>query len=143
MTMRVAIVSAETEIFSGEADMVVATARFGEIGIKPKHAPLLAALKPGHIRLLYDNNPNEEKIFYVSSGYLEVQPDCVTILADTAMRADDLDEEKAKEAMAKAKALLHDHKGSDIDYSKALAELAEASAQLAILHKHLKSKERH
>jgi len=132
MSIEVAIVSAEAEIYSGSADMVVATATGGELGIKPKHAPLLAELKPGEVRLELAGEP--DKIFYISGGYIEVQPHKVTVLADTALRGDEIDEAQANEAAARARELLQ-HKGSDLDYQAALSELAQAVAQLRTLHK--------
>lgn len=132
MTIQVEIVSAEHKIFSGKASMVVATTILGEIGIAPGHAPLLAKLKPGQIRLtLEDNN---EQVFYISSGYIEIQPKVVTVLADTAMRAKDIDEAAALEAEHRAKQILTD-KTSDFEYAKARAELAQAAAQLRALQR--------
>src|SRR5690348_13126534 len=98
MSIEVNIVSAHEAIFYGKADLVVATALFGELGIRSKHTPLLAFLKPGEIRLSYDDKDVEPKLFYISGGFIEVQPDVVTILADTAVRANDIDEAAAIEA---------------------------------------------
>jgi F-type H+-transporting ATPase subunit epsilon len=126
-TLRIDIVSAEKAIFSGEVEMVFATGALGELGIAPGHAPLLTSLKPGNIRVLLPNKV--EEVFYVSSGMLEVQPFIVTVLADTALRANDIDEAAAIAAKEKAE---HDlsNKSADIDYARATAELAEALARL-------------
>lgn len=125
-TIQCDIVSAEEEIYSGDIDMLVATGSQGEIGVTPGHAALFCDLKPGPVRVLKDG---EEKIFYVSSGFLEVQPKIVTILADTAARADDLDEAAAIEAQKAAEAAIA-NQAADLDYSLAAAELAAAAAQL-------------
>ena len=129
MTLHVDIVSAESEIFSGTAEMVFAPAKMGEVGIAPRHAPLLTRLKAGEVRI---KNGTDEQFFYVSGGMLEVQPHVVTVLADTALRAKDIDEAKAMEAKQRAEQALSDRK-SDFDYAKAQAELAEAVAQLRTL----------
>lgn len=132
MTMHCDVVSAEKELFSGRVTMVVATGTLGELGILPGHAPLLTGIEPGPVRLLFDNG-TEETIF-ASGGYLEVQPGIVTVLADTATRADDIDEAAAlaaKEAAEKALA----EQASDFEYSAVAAQLAEASAQLRILRR--------
>lgn len=126
MTIHVDIVSAETAIFSGLVEAVFASAVMGEVGIYPRHTPLLTRLKPGEVRLL--NNGKEEQ-FYVSGGMLEVQPHVVTILADTAMRADDVDEAAAIQAKADAERALKD-RDSKMDYAEAQVQLAEAMAQL-------------
>jgi F-type H+-transporting ATPase subunit epsilon len=126
MTIHVDIVSAEESIFSGLAEMVYAPGIMGELGIAPRHAPLVTRLKPGEVRL---NTGSEELDFFISGGILEVQPHLVTVLADTAIRADDLDEAKALEAKKKAEEALADQ-SSNIDFAKAQAELAEAAAQL-------------
>ena len=130
-TLRVEIVSAEREIYSGEANSVVAPASMGEVGIYPRHTPLITYLKPGEVRV--DAN-GEELSFYVSGGMLEVQPGQVTVLSDTAMRGADLDEAKAEEAKRRAEQALADRK-ADMDSAKALAELAEAAAQLRMIQK--------
>ncbi len=130
MTIHVDIVSAESEIFSGAAEMVFAPAEMGEVGIAPRHAPLLTRLRPGEVRV--QTAPNDEQSFYVSGGILEVQPHVVTVLADTALRAKDIDEAAALEAKQRAEQALADRK-ADIDYAKAQAELAEAVAQLRTL----------
>ena len=127
MTIHIHIVSAETEIFSGTANMVFAPAEMGEVGIAPRHTALLTRLKPGEIRVQVEGH--EEQYFYVSGGILEVQPHVVTVLADTALRAKDLDEAAALKAKERAEKAIAD-RASDFDYAKAQAELAEASAQL-------------
>ena len=132
ITMHVDIVSAEAEIYSGTATMVFAPAEMGEVGIAPRHTPLLTRMKPGEVRVQDDDG--EEKSFYVSGGMLEVQPHVVTVLADTAIRADSLDEAQALEAKERAEKMLAD-KTADIDYAKAQAELAESIAQLSTIRK--------
>ena len=132
MTIHVDIVSAESEIFSGTANMVFAPAEMGEVGIAPRHTPLLTRLKPGEVRVQVEGK--EEQFFYVSGGMLEVQPHVVTVLADTAMRAHDLDEAAAMRAKERAEKAMVDKK-SDFDYAKAQAELAEAVAQLRTIKK--------
>ncbi len=131
-TIKVDIVSAEKELFSGQAISVVATAVGGELGILPKHTPLLAELKPGEIRVNISETQTE--IFYISGGMLEVQPDGVTVLADTALRADDIDEAAAIQAKQRAEQMLHEQH-TDFDYAKARAELAVAAAQLHAIQK--------
>ncbi len=132
MTFHVDIVSAEAEIFSGTANMVFAPAEMGEVGIAPRHLPLLTRLKAGEVRVQMDGQ--DEQFFYVSGGMLEIQPHVVTVLADTAMRAADIDEAAAQRVKARAEKAMSDKK-SDFDYAKAQAELAEAVAQLrAIQH---------
>lgn len=126
-TFHLDIVSAEKSIFSGTVDSLVATGQLGELGIVPGHAPLLTSLKPGAVRVK-DHSGNEEH-FYVSGGMLEVQPYVTTILADTVVRADDVDEAAAIAAKEAAEAAMADQ-NSEIEYSKAAAELAEAVAQL-------------
>ena len=126
MTIHVDIVSAEASIYSGLAEMVYAPGEMGELGIAPRHAPLVTRLKPGEIRI---DTGTEELDFFISGGILEVQPHVITVLADTAIRADDLDEAKALEAKKRAEDALAD-KASDIDFAKAQAELAESVAQL-------------
>jgi len=138
MTLHVDIVSAEKSIFSGIAEMVFAPAIMGEVGIMPRHAPLLTRLKPGEVRVKLPGG--EEEFFYVSGGILEIQPHVVTVLADTAARAHDLDEAAAQEAKLRAEEALKDQK-SEINYARAQAELAEAVAQLNAL-KRLKKKGR-
>lgn len=130
MTIHVDIVSAEKEIFSGLAEMVFAPAQMGEVGIAPRHAPLITRLKPGEVRVKV--NDKESQQFYVSGGMLEVQPHVVTVLADTAIRAKDIDEAAALEAKARAEEALQDKSGK-IDYATAHAQLAEAMEQLRTL----------
>ena len=132
MTLHVDIVSAEAEIFSGTATMVFAPAEMGEVGIAPRHAPLVTRLKPGEVRV--QTQEGNEMSFFVSGGMLEVQPHVITVLADTAIRADDLDEAQALEAKGRAEKMLSD-KSADIDYAKAQAELAQSIAQLAAIKK--------
>ena len=138
MTIHVDIVSAEKSIFSGNAEMVFAPAVMGEVGILPRHAPLLTRLRPGEVRVKLAGG--EEEFFYVSGGILEIQPHVVTVLADTAARAHDLDEAAAQEAKLRAEEALKDQK-SEINYARAQVELAEAVAQLNAL-KRLKKKDR-
>ena len=126
MTIHVDIVSAEASIFSGLAEMVFAPGELGELGIAPRHAPLVTRLKPGEVRV---NTGKVELDFFISGGIIEIQPHLVTVLADTAVRADDLDEAKALAAKKQAEEVLA-NKTSDIDFAKAQAELAEAAAQL-------------
>jgi F-type H+-transporting ATPase subunit epsilon len=133
MTVHVDIVSAEQSIFSGLAEFVSCPAQMGEVGIYPRHAPLLTRIKPGAVRLKLPDQ-DEEQLIFVSGGMLEVQPSVVTILADTAIRGEDLDEAKATEAKQRAEEAMRD-KSSSIDYAKAQAELAEAIAQLAAIQK--------
>jgi len=130
-TMRVEVVSAEQEIFSGEASMLIATAEEGDVGIYPQHTPMLTRLKAGDVRLITDEG---EQVIFVSGGILEVTPKVVTVLSDTAMRADDIDEAAALEAQRKAEQALKDTK-ADMNYAKAKAELAQAAAQLQALKK--------
>ena len=131
-TIQVDIVSAEKEIFSGEAQMVFAPAVMGEVGISPGHAPLVTRMTPGEVRVK-DSNGNE-LAFYVSGGLLEVQPRIITVLSDTAERAEDLDEAAILKAKEEAEKALHE-KDSKIDYAKAQIALAEASAQLQTLQR--------
>lgn len=132
MTLHIDIVSAEAEIFSGTVTMVYAPAEMGEVGIAPRHAPLLTRLKPGEVRVT--TQEGEELSFFVSGGMLEVQPHVVTVLADTAIRAADLDEAQALEARERAEKMLAD-RSADIDYAKAQSELAQSMAQLAAIRK--------
>lgn len=125
-TMHVDIVSAETQLYSGAAERVSVSGIMGDMGIHPQHAPLLTILKPGQVRIFVNN---VEEIIYVSGGMLEVQPYIVTILADTAIRARDLDEAAALEAKERAEEELQ-NKLSELEYSKATAELAQAVAQI-------------
>lgn len=130
MTVQVDIVSAEKEIYSGLAEMVFAPAELGEVGISPRHAPLITRLKPGEVRVKV--NDKESHPFYVSGGILEVQPHLVTILADTAIRAKDIDEAAAIEAKARAEEALADKSGK-IDYATAQVQLVQAAMQLRTL----------
>lgn len=131
-TMRVDIVSAETEIFSGQVAHLVVSGLLGELGIYPGHTQLVTALKPGPVRLVKPDG--EDEILYISGGILEVQPELITLLADTAVRAADLDEMAALEAKQHAEHALSD-KQADIDYAKATIELAQAVAQLQAIAK--------
>jgi F-type H+-transporting ATPase subunit epsilon len=130
MTVHVDIVSAEREIFSGLAEMIFAPAELGEVGISPRHAPLITKLNPGEVRVKVSDT--ESYPFYISGGLLEVQPHLVTILADTAIRAKDIDEAAALDAKAKAEEALADKSGK-IDYATAQAELSQAVMQLRTL----------
>ena len=130
MTVHVDIVSAEKEIFSGLAEMVFAPAELGEVGISPRHAPLITKLNPGEVRVKVSDS--ESYPFYISGGLLEVQPHLVTILADTAVRAKDIDEAAALDAKAKAEEALADKSGK-VDYATAQAQLMQAVMQLRTL----------
>ena len=131
MTLHVDIVSTEEEIYSGKAEILVAPIISGEVGIMPGHAQLLAPLKSGEVRVRLGD---KEQSFYVSGGLLEVQPHVVTVLADTAVRAKDLDEAQALEAKRRAEEAMKDKK-SKVDYARVEAELAEAMAQLRAIDK--------
>ena len=130
MTVHCDIVSAEGEIFSGQVEMVIAHGSLGDLGIALGHAPLITELKPGPIRLIKQGG--EAEVFYISGGFLEVQPNMVKVLADTVQRAGDLDEASAQEAVKAAEKALNE-KGADFDYSAAAVRLAEAAAQLRTL----------
>ena len=132
MTTHCDIVSADESLFSGLVELVVATGSLGELGLTPGHAPLLSDLKPGPVRIVKQNG--EEEVYYLSGGYLEVQPHGISILADTAVRADDIDEAAAAEAMKSAQHALSNQTG-EIEYSKAASMLAEATAQLRTVEK--------
>jgi F-type H+-transporting ATPase subunit epsilon len=132
MTIHVDIVSAEKEIFSGLAEMVFAPAILGEVGIAPRHAPLVTRLKPGEVRVQLPGG--EEESFYVSGGILEIQPHVVTVLSDTAARAADLDEAAVLKAKEEAEKAMHDIE-ADIDYATAQAQLAETMAQLKAIQR--------
>ncbi|PCI77445.1 MAG: F0F1 ATP synthase subunit epsilon [SAR86 cluster bacterium] len=132
MTMHCDIVSAEKSIFSGLVEMVVAAGSLGDLGIAPGHAPLLTALIPGPVKLVLQGG--EEEVFYVSGGFLEVQRGVVTLLSDTALRADDLDEAAALQAMEDAEKAIA-NQNAEFEYSIAAAQLAEAAAQLRALRK--------
>ena len=127
MTLHCDIVSAEAAIFSGLVEMVVAHGTLGDLGINYGHAPLLTALEPGPVRVKLQSG--EEQVYYVSGGFLEVQPNLISILADTAVRASDIDEAAALEAQREAQHQLANNTG-DIDYGRAAAQLAAAAAQL-------------
>ena len=130
MTIRVDIVSAEAELYSGLAEMVFAPAELGEVGIAPRHAPLITKLKAGEVRVKVSET--ETLDYYVSGGLLEVQPHLVTVLADTAIRARDLDEAAALQAKARAEEMLSDKSGK-YDLAKAQADLSQAIIQLRTL----------
>ena len=132
ITTHLDIVSAERQIFSGLVEMVVASGELGEVGITPGHAPLLTLLKPGEVRITLPGG--EQEIFYVQGGMLEVQPHCISVLADVAERADHLDETAALAAKSHAEAAMV-NKGSDMDYSVAAIELARAVAQIRAIQK--------
>ncbi len=131
-TIRCDIVSAEEEIFHGNVKLVVATGEMGELGIAPRHAPLITRLKPGQVRVILENG--DEQFFYVSGGILEVQPQVVTVLTDTAIRAKDLDEVAAKQAKEEAEKLLLNRTDA-IEVAEAQAQLAQALAQLQALER--------
>lgn len=131
MTVHVDVVSAEASIFSGLAEMIIVPGELGELGIYPRHTALLTRIKPGSVRLKLPDQ-GEEELIYVSGGMLEVQPDVVTILADTAIRGGDLDEARAMQAKQDAEEAMK-NRTSDIDYAQAQSELAEAIAQLAAI----------
>jgi F-type H+-transporting ATPase subunit epsilon len=133
MTIHVDVVSAEKAIFSGTAEMVVVPGTEGELGIYPRHAPLLTRIKPGSVRIKVPDQA-EEELIYVSGGMLEIQPNVVTILSDTAIRGADLDEARALEAKQAAEEAMK-NRASDIDYAQAQVELAEAVAQLHAIQK--------
>ena len=132
MTIHVDIVSAEKEIWSGPATMVFAPGEMGELGIAPRHTPLLTRLKAGEVRV-QDQNGAEES-YFISGGILEIQPHVVTVLTDTAIRAEDLDEAAALKARQEAEEAMADQK-SDMDYAKAKIELAEAAAMMETIKK--------
>ena len=131
-TIHVDIVSAEGEIFSGEAAMVFAPAAMGDIGIAPRHAPLLTTLRPGEVRVQIPSG--EEQFFYVSGGAIEIQPHLITVLADTALRAKDIDEAAALQAKQRAEEALRDRTGA-VELAEAQAELARAAAQIKAIEK--------
>jgi F-type H+-transporting ATPase subunit epsilon len=132
-TVLCSIVSAEQEIFSDQVEMVVASGTIGELGILPGHTPLLSGVKPGPVRLILEGG--EEEIFFASGGYIEVQPTSITILADTAIRADDIDEAAALDAQKKAEQELQDQK-SDVDFARVSSDLQEQAAMLRTIRKH-------
>ena len=130
MTMHCDIVSAEEKIYSGLVELLVATGTLGDLGIAPGHAPLLTALIPGPVRVVLQDG--SEEIYYVSGGFLEVQSGVVTVLADSALRADDVNEAAALQAIQDANDAMTD-KDAEFEYSRAAAQLAEAAAQLRAL----------
>ena len=131
-TIRVDVVSAEAEIYSGDAKLVVVSGEMGELGIAPRHAPLITRIKPGQVRVITPDD--EEQFFYVSGGILEVQPHVVTVLADTAVRANDLDEAAATRAREEAERALANRQDA-MEIGEAQAQLAQAMAQLAALER--------
>lgn len=131
-TIRCDIVSAEEEIFHGNAQMIIATGEAGELGIAPRHAPLITRLKPGQVRVQLEGG--EEQFFYVSGGILEVQPSVVTVLADTAIRAKDLDESAARKAKDEAERAIANRTDA-MEVAQAQAQLAQALAQLQALER--------
>ncbi|MGH8049894.1 MAG: F0F1 ATP synthase subunit epsilon [Arenimonas sp.] len=131
-TIRCDIVSAENEIFHGDVQMVVVTGEMGELGIAPRHAPLITRLKPGYVRVTLANGEQQE--FYISGGILEVQPQVVSVLSDTAIRAADLDEAKAKSAKEEAERILAG-RGETQDLAEAQQQLMQATAQLQALER--------
>lgn len=133
MTVHVDVVSAEEQIFSGLAEVVVVPGEMGELGIYPRHTALMTRIKPGAVRIKRPDQ-EEEELIYVSGGMLEVQPNVVTILADTAIRGVDLDEGRALEAKRAAEEAMK-NRASDVDYAQAQAELIEAVAQLHAIQK--------
>ena len=135
-TLQVDVVSAEESIFSGEAKFVALPGEMGELGIYPRHAPLITRIKPGAVRIVRADNDQEEFVF-VAGGILEIQPGSVTVLADTAIRGKDLDEAKANEAKQAAEEAMKNAK-SDIDFAKAQGEFATMAAQIAALRKYRK-----
>jgi F-type H+-transporting ATPase subunit epsilon len=136
-TLHVDVVSVEENIFSGEASFVALPGEVGELGIYPRHTPLITRIKPGAVRILRADNGQEEFVF-VAGGILEVQPNAVTVLADTAIRGKDLDEARANEAKRSAEEAMRNAK-SDIDFAKAQSEFAEMAAQIAALRKYRKT----
>jgi F-type H+-transporting ATPase subunit epsilon len=131
-TILCSIVSAEKEIFSEDVSMVVATGTMGDLGIPPGHTQLLTGIKPGPVKVVKENG--EEEVFFLSGGFIEVQPDTITLLSDVAIRAEDIDEEQAEKAREQAEKI-RDNADSDLDFSRARAELAEAAARLQTLRK--------
>ena len=138
-TIHCDIVSAEAEIFSGDAAMVVVPGEEGELGIAPRHAPLLTRLVPGQVRVILPDG--EEKFYYISGGLLEIQPHVVTVLSDTAQRASDLDEAAAIKAKEEAERAIKD-RSAGMEVAQAQAQLAEAMAQLAALERFRKQLKR-
>jgi F-type H+-transporting ATPase subunit epsilon len=139
-SMRLEIVSAQASVFSGKVTSLIADGEAGELGIHAGHTPLLTPIKPGQLRAMIEGE-KEERFFYVSGGMLEVQPEVVTVLADTAQRAEDLDEAAAMIAKEAAEKCLAE-KAADLDYSLAMKELAESIAQLKAIRS-LRDKRKH
>lgn len=138
-TMHLDIVSAEESIFSGAVQHLIVSGQEGELGIYPGHSPLLTGVKPGQV--VAKKEDGETEVFYVSGGMLEVQPSIATLLADTVIRGDEIDETQAEEAKAKALEMMQGKKTTDIDYQQALVQLTEASAQIKAakdLHKYVR-----
>ena len=131
-TIHVDVVSAEEAIFSGEAKFVALPGEAGELGIYPRHTPLITRIRPGSVRI--EMADGSEEFVFVAGGILEVQPNCVTVLSDTAIRGKDLDEAKSLESKKRAEEAMQ-NKTSQLEYAKAQAELAEAIAQLAAIQK--------
>lgn len=128
--LSVDIVNAEESVYSGKAKMVVVTGEMGELGILPNHAPLLSGIKPGRVRIL--NETDQSFDYYISGGFIEVQHNSVTILADTVIRAEDIDEQRAQEATDRAKKAMTGAKKTDDYYNTLMIELAKAAAQLRV-----------
>lgn len=133
LTIHVDVVSADREIYSGKSEMVVASAEEGEVGIMPGHSPLVTRLMPGEVRIQHEGE--EAEVLFVSGGFLEVQPSVVTILADTAERAPDIDAAEAEAAKRRAEAALEEQT-SDMELARAKAELLEATARLRVYRRH-------
>ncbi|OHU84780.1 MULTISPECIES: F0F1 ATP synthase subunit epsilon [Pseudoalteromonas] len=131
LTVQLDVVSAEQSVFSGEAASIQVTGSEGELGIHPGHAPLLTGLKPGMVR--YVTKDGNEEIIYVAGGTLEVQPKTVTVLADVAMRGEDLDEQAAEESRREAQAQMDSTSATELDHHAAAVQLAEAIAQLRVI----------
>ncbi|WP_113906679.1 F0F1 ATP synthase subunit epsilon [Aliidiomarina celeris] len=136
-TVRLDVVSAEDQLFSGSVQSIQVTGSEGELGILPGHTPLLTALKPGMVRVVTE--AGEEELFYIAGGVMEVQPEVVTVLSDTAVRGGDLDEQAAQQAIKQAQEALA-HSSPDMSYAEAAAELARAMAQLRVLQQLKKRK---
>ena len=136
-TLHVDVVSVEENVFSGEATFVALPGEVGELGIYPRHTPLITRIRPGAVRIRRADNGQEEFVF-VAGGILEVQPNAVTVLADTAIRGKDLDEARANEAKKSAEEAMRNAK-SDIDFAKAQSEFATMAAQIAALRKYRKT----
>ncbi|MCY3768777.1 MAG: F0F1 ATP synthase subunit epsilon [Gammaproteobacteria bacterium] len=132
-TIQVEIVSAEEAIWSGEGTMVFAPGVSGELGIAPRHTPLITQLKPGDVRVQQEDG--EQQFFFITGGLMEVQPHLVTVLSDTAMRGEDLDEASAQESMKKAEERLKESSADDQDYAEMKAELAAYAAQIRAIEK--------